>query len=120
MLLVVVSVRAYPVYDHGDNHEQLAASSYDVGHFGFGSLGKSFGHGGYEKLNNAGAELASLAHNSAAQANQAVNNQASAGSQAAYGIKSSLATAAAEVCVVSVYDITYNYYFIFYFPSERM
>lgn len=44
-----------------------------------------------------GAELASLAQSSAIQAKNAVRSQHTAGSQAAYGIKSSLATAALGV-----------------------
>ncbi|KAJ8934731.1 hypothetical protein NQ314_013221 [Rhamnusium bicolor] len=41
-----------------------------------------------------GAELTSLAHSSAVQARNAVQSQLTAGSQAAFGVKSSLASAA--------------------------
>lgn len=44
-----------------------------------------------------GAELSSLAHSSAIQAKNAVRSQQTAGSQAAFGVKSSLATAAIGV-----------------------
>lgn len=44
-----------------------------------------------------GAELSSLAHSSAIQAKNAVRSQHTAGSQAAFGVKSSLATAAIGV-----------------------
>lgn len=93
---VLVYAGAQPIYDHENDHEQLPAESHSHAYGGdFGGYG---GHGSHVYQNpNTGVELANLAQNSAAQANQAVLNQASAGSQAAYGIKSSLATAAAEV-----------------------
>ncbi|XP_018572811.1 uncharacterized protein LOC108912128 [Anoplophora glabripennis] len=60
---------------------------------GFG--GAFGGHGGYDDGKDThGAELSSLAHSSAIQAKNAVQNQHTAGSHAAYGIKSSLASAA--------------------------
>ncbi|CAG9829960.1 unnamed protein product [Diabrotica balteata] len=64
-------------------------------HFDENSVG-GHGHGGgdYDTGKGTGAELASLAHSSAVQANNAVQNQHTAGSQAAFGIKSSLASAA--------------------------
>lgn len=55
------------------------------------------GHSDDGKGSANGAELASLAHSSALQATNAVQKQHTAGSQAAFGIKSSLASAAAGV-----------------------
>lgn len=57
--------------------------------------GEYDGHNGgkYSK----GSELSGLAHSSAIQAKNAVHNQYTAGSQAAYGVKSSLASAALGV-----------------------
>lgn len=55
-------------------------------------------HGPSEETKYAsGAELTSLAHSSALQAKTAVQNQHTAGSQAAFGAKSSLANAAIGV-----------------------
>lgn len=53
-----------------------------------------------------GAELASLAHSGAIQAHNAVRKQHTEGSQAAFGIKSSLASAASGV---SIYKLSYFY-----------
>lgn len=81
-------------------HVVLEPESQGSSH-GFSSYG-DFGHsfGGYDdgKGSN-GAELSSLAHTGAIQAKNAVQNQHSAGSQAAFGIKSSLASAAFGVSV---------------------
>lgn len=62
----------------------------------FGSVNSisSFG-GGYSDQN--GATLTSLAHSSAIQAKNAVQNQEGAGSQAEYSAKSSLASVASGV-----------------------
>lgn len=49
---------------------------------------------------SSGAELTSLAHSSALQAKTAVQNQQTAGSQAAFGAKSSLAQAALGVSYI--------------------
>lgn len=75
-----------------------ASHHYDsYGHYG----GEYGGHDGGKY--NKGAELSSLAHSSALQAKNAVHNQHTAGSQAAYGVKSSLASAALGVSVKLVY-----------------
>lgn len=50
-----------------------------------------------EGKEESGAELTSLAHTSAVQAKNAVQSQHTAGSQAAFGIKSTLASAAQGV-----------------------
>lgn len=60
-------------------------------HVGEVSVGLASGH---SKSYSSGAELTSLAHTSALQAKSAVQNQNTAGSQAAFGAKSSLAQAA--------------------------
>lgn len=52
-----------------------------------------------------GAELSSLAHSSAIQAKTAVESQHTAGSQAAYGVKNSLAQQAAAVSDYHVYIV---------------
>lgn len=58
----------------------------------------SGGHGAVdESKESSGAELTSLAHTSAVQAKNAVQSQHTAGSQAAFGIKSTLATSAQSV-----------------------
>lgn len=60
------------------------------GDFDGHDIGGDGGHG-------SGAELTSLAHSSAQQAKNAVQNQQTAGSQAAFGISSSFASAALGV-----------------------
>lgn len=79
--------------------EQQAASSQIIEH-GFDSgyaYGGEFDHGIDSSKGSSGAELSSLAHSSAIQAKNAVRNQHTAGSQAAFGVKNSLATAALGV-----------------------
>lgn len=69
--------------------------------------GEYDGHDGgkYSK----GAELSGLAHSSAIQAKNAVHNQHTAGSQAAYGVKSSLASAALGVGIPLVKNYKYHF-----------
>ncbi|KAJ8951203.1 hypothetical protein NQ318_010230 [Aromia moschata] len=79
-----------------DSSAQSSHSVLSISGYGAGSIGGEFGkhdssHDG--KYSN-GAELTSIAHSSAVQANNAVQNQQTAGSQAEFGIKSSLASAA--------------------------
>ncbi|XP_050306239.1 uncharacterized protein CG45076-like [Anthonomus grandis grandis] len=67
-----------------------------------------------EEKESSGAELTSLAHTSAVQAKNAVQSQYTAGTQAAFGIKSTLASAAqgaaqtAQAALVGKQAIVYN------------
>lgn len=71
-------------------------------HLGEVSVGLGGGlGGGHSKTYASGAELTSLAHTSALQAKAAVQGQSTAGSQAAFGAKSSLAQAALGVSTTS-------------------
>lgn len=82
--------------------DSQSQASYDLGAFqtlssGYetGDLGGDFDeHSGSDSN---GAELTSLAHSSAVQANNAVQNQQTAGNQAAFGIATSFASAAVGV-----------------------
>ncbi|XP_072377660.1 uncharacterized protein [Diabrotica undecimpunctata] len=79
------------------SHTLEIAEGYESGGYAPGELeahaAAEAGAGGNGK-GSSGAELTSLAHNSAVQAKNAVRNQHTAGSQAAFGVKSSLASAA--------------------------
>lgn len=84
--------------------EQQAASSQILEHgydSGAGYSGE-YDHGFDSGKGSTGAELSSLAHSSAIQAKNAVQSQHTAGSQAAFGVKNSLATAAFGVRQISI------------------
>lgn len=81
---------------HTNIHDPSAESTiaHRHGHIASNFIGDTYVN---EAGHSNGAELSSLAHTSAVQANNAVRNQHTQGSQAAFGIKSSLATAAIGV-----------------------
>lgn len=72
---------------------QILEHGYDAGI----AYGGEYEHGIDSGKGSTGAELSSLAHSSAIQAKNAVQSQHTAGSQAAFGVKSSLASAALGV-----------------------
>ncbi|CAG9821212.1 unnamed protein product [Phaedon cochleariae] len=102
--VIVASVVAFSsagVVKQGQEHvvlEPHSEGSFSFSSFEGGFDGKGGFHGGfegnYEGKGGNGAELSSLAHTSAAQAKNAVRSQHTAGTQAAFGVKSSLASAA--------------------------
>ncbi|KAJ8963129.1 hypothetical protein NQ318_018594 [Aromia moschata] len=69
-----------------------ASSIHELSGYEASGYGGSLGHDDGKSSN--GAELTSLAHSSAVQANNAVQNQQTAGSQAAFGVANSFASAA--------------------------
>ncbi|XP_030745145.1 uncharacterized protein LOC115874184 [Sitophilus oryzae] len=74
------------------SEHQSQGSHYQELSGGYGGEYESGSYDGGKQY--AGAELTSLAHSSAQQAKNAVQNQGTAGSQAAFGIKNTLASAA--------------------------
>ncbi|ENN74527.1 uncharacterized protein LOC125505688 [Dendroctonus ponderosae] len=99
--------------------EQQAQGSGHYEEISSGGYGGEY-QGGHEHLavdegkEESGAELTSLAHTSAVQAKNAVQSQHTAGSQAAFGIKSTLASAAqgaaqtAQAALVGKQAIVYS------------
>ncbi|KAJ8925479.1 hypothetical protein NQ315_009317, partial [Exocentrus adspersus] len=85
-----------PEQQSQDTNAVVAVSGGEHGFEGIEYGGDIDGHddGGKSISSSNGAELTSLAHSSAIQAKNAVQNQRTAGSQAAFGIKSSFASAA--------------------------
>ncbi|XP_056635542.1 uncharacterized protein LOC130444441 [Diorhabda sublineata] len=78
------------------SHNLEVSGGYESAGYGGAEIIDHFAESGSVRngKGTSGAELTSLAHNSAVQAKNAVRNQHTAGSQAAFGIKSSLASAA--------------------------
>lgn len=85
------------------SHGIEAIQGFEDGGYG----GEYDGHDiGSEGGQSSGAELTSLAHSSAQQAKNAVQNQQTAGSQAAFGISSSFASAALGVSDYSLLSLS--------------
>lgn len=95
--------------------EQQVQASHIVEHGGLesgGYGGELEDHVGLDSGKGSnGAELSSLAHSSAIQAKNAVQNQHTAGSQAAFGVKSSLASAAVGVSIEYMSMVRFKKYY---------
>ncbi|CAH1164196.1 unnamed protein product [Phaedon cochleariae] len=83
--LAKASITVVPEQQVQASHADYDVAGYEGGYEDAGAGGQKGGNG---------AELTSLAHSSAVQAKNAVRSQHTAGSQAAFGVKSSLASAA--------------------------
>ncbi|XP_023017941.2 uncharacterized protein [Leptinotarsa decemlineata] len=95
ILVTVCSSNRVKEYHPKRQEQKVEASNsfdnkIDTGHHVTGLLHPTSSDVGH----SSGAELGSIAHNSAVQADRAVQTQQTAGSQAAFGIKSTLAGAA--------------------------